>query len=145
MRGLRLIHFEQNTICQRVHTYAGHRGLRAPRPGSMDLCWFFFSLRSRLKVTLLRDSAWPLDSCCTLRSHWRPCCLSFLSRNLQMLPLPSRPPRAQPVNPHTPRTPPRRGGGVDIKMEEKKGEKKRIKEKMREAGTGCGAKRQKTI
>lgn len=71
-------------------------------PESMDLCWFH--LCSRLKVTVPCDSAWPRDSCCTLCSHWRPCCLSFLSHNLQMPPLPSRPPRAKPVNPHTPRT-----------------------------------------
>lgn len=49
------------------------------------------------------DSSWLcMDSQFLRRSSWRPCCLSFLSHSLQMLPLPSWPHGAQPVNPHGP-------------------------------------------
>lgn len=79
--GLCLIHFRPNTICQWVHTYTVHWGLQA-HGQTQWVCVDFFFLQTRLKVRVLCDSAWPRDSCCTLCSNWRPCCLSFLSHYL---------------------------------------------------------------
>lgn len=146
--GLCLFHPEQNTICQWVHTQTEGSGACKPHVQTQWICVDIF-LCSRLKVMVPCDSAWPCNSCCTLCSHQRLCCLSFLSHNLQMLPLPPWPPRAQPVNRHTPPEPYCRAArGKDWKWRGYKNGRKgkrKIRGEMREAGEGLWSKRQKTI
>lgn len=127
--GLRLIHFEQNTICQWAHTLRRAPRPESPCPDPMDMCWFLSSAhgsRSRFFVTphglvipaahCVHTEGCAASAFCPAICKCCPCPLDLPELNLST-------PWTRPWNPAAVQGKGgEKGGGEDTKMEEK-GEK----------------------